>query len=639
VSEYGRDQPVAPAPADYGQLLRSVDVIIWEGDPVTFRFSFVSEQAERITGYPVEAWLAPNFWLEHLHPSDRDWAVEFCKKATEAGKPHAFEYRMLAADGSVVWLRDVVSVGPDGGGGIRLRGVMVDVTERRRAEEAGHTAEMRLRAVVANAPVVIFAVDAGGTITLCEGRGLASVGIDPATAVGRSYRDQHPQIRESIGLALAGQSFRRNVTIRGRTFETFYSATRDAAGEQQGVIGVGTDVTERLKAQEDRDRLEAEVRHGQKLESLGVLAGGIAHDFNNMLTSILGNADLALAAMPTEAQSRAHMERIRDAGRRLSGLTHQLLAYSGRGTFVVEPLSLSGLIEEMGHLLAVGVSKKAVLCYELAPDLPALDGDSSQIGQVVMNLVTNASDALGESGGAIVVRTGVTHVDHAYLSQAYTSDDSAAGPHVFLEVQDSGAGMDAETQGRIFDPFYTTKFSGQGLGLAVVLGIVRSHRGAICVFSEPGEGTTCRVLFPCSKGVPARTREDPEGAPEWRGAGTVLVVDDEPDVRELAVAMLQRYGLAALTAVDGLSALEVLRTRAQEIDLVLLDLTMPGLGGTEVLDQIEGIRRDLPVVLMSGYSEHYSARGCADRIAGFLQKPFSNEQLGRVLRSALARPD
>jgi PAS domain S-box-containing protein len=639
MSEHGRDQQVAPAAADYGQVLRSVDVIIWEGDPVTLRFSFVSEQAERITGYPIQAWLAQDFWVEHVHPSDRDWVVELCKKASEAGEPHALEYRMIAADGSVVWLRDVVSVDMEDGRAIRSHGVMVDVTERRRAEEARLTAEMRLRTVVANAPVVLFAVDAGGTITLCEGRGLESVGIDPATAVGRSYRDQHAQIRESIGLALAGQSFCRNVTIRGRTFETSYSALHDEAGERQGVIGVGTDVTERLKAQGDRDRLEAEVRHAQKLESLGVLAGGIAHDFNNMLTSILGNADLTLVNMPRSAQGRAHLERIRDAGRRLSALTHQLLAYSGKATFVVEALDLSRLVEEMEHLLAVGVSKKGVLRYELAHDLPAVDGDSSQIGQVVMNLVTNASDALGESSGSIALRTGVMDVHREDLSQAYIFDDCAEGLYAFLEVQDSGAGMDAETQGRIFDPFYTTKSSGRGLGLAVVLGIVRSHRGAVSVCSEPGEGTTFRVLIPCSQAEPARKREQPGSTLAWRGAERVLVVDDEPDVRELTETMLRHLGLQVLTAVDGQAALDLLRAHANEVDLVLLDLTMPGLGGTEVLEQIERIRRDLPVVLMSGYNEGYSARGCADRIAGFLQKPFSSEQLGQLLRSVLPRSD
>ena len=639
MSEPDRQQPVVSAPADYAQLLASVDVIVWTGDPVTFQFDFVSEQAERITGYPVEAWLEPDFWAEHVHPSDREWAIEFCTKATQACEPHAFEYRMLAADGRVVWLRDVVSVDVEDGRPVRSRGVMVDVTERRLSEEARDAAEAQRRVVLANAPVVLFAVDADGMITLCEGQALEAAGIDPATVVGTSYRDTSPQIQESIGLALAGELPSGAVTLRARIFEVHYSVQRDESGEPRGVIGVGTDVTERVKAQEERDRFEAQVRHVQKLESLGVLAGGIAHDFNNLLMSILGNADLALTDMVPEALGRSHVERIRDAGRQLSGLTQQLLAYSGKGTFVVQPLDVSRLIEEMGHLLAVGVSKKAMLRYELAPDLPAVEGDPSQLGQVMMNLVTNASDALGESVGSIVVRTGVMEVDHDYLSQAYLFEEYAEGPYVFVEVEDSGAGMDGETRGRIFDPFYTTKFSGQGLGLAVVLGVVRSHRGAICVYSEPGQGTLFRVLIPCSPAAVARTSEAPESAPDWTAAGTVLVVDDEPGVREIAGEMLQRLGLEVHTAVDGLAALEFLHARAGEIDLVLLDLTMPGLGGMEVLQQIERTRPDLPVVLMSGYNESYSAKGCADRIAGFLQKPFSSEQLEQVLRAALPRRD
>jgi PAS domain S-box-containing protein len=619
--------------------LAPVDVIVWAGDPVTFQFDFVSEQAERITGYPVEAWLEPGFWTEHVHPSDRDWAIEFCTKATEACEPHAFEYRILAADGRIVWLRDVVSVDIEDGRPVRIRGVMVDVTERRLSEEARDVAETQRSAVLANAPVLLFAVDADGTFALCEGRALESAGLDPTTIVGTSYRGKSPQIQESIGLALAGERLSGTVTLRDRIFEIHYSAQRDEFGELQGVIGVGTDVTERVEALEERDRFEAQVRHVQKLESLGVLAGGIAHDFNNLLMSILGNADLALADILPEALGRTHVERIRDAGRRLSGLTQQLLAYSGKGTFVVQPLDVSRLIEQMGHLLAVGVSKKAMLRYELAPDLPAVEGDPSQLGQVIMNLVTNASDALGESVGSIVVRTGVMEVDRDYLAQAYVFEEYAEGPYVFVEVEDSGTGMDAETRGRIFDPFYTTKFSGQGLGLAVVLGVVRSHRGAVCVYSEPGQGTLFRVLIPCSSATVARTSKAPESAPDWTAAGTVLVVDDEAGVLEIAAEMLQRLGLEVHTAVDGLAGLEFLHARGDEIDLVLLDLTMPGLGGMEVLQQIERTRPDLPVVLMSGYNQSYSAQGSIDRIAGFLQKPFSREQLERVLRSALPKPD
>jgi len=626
----------ALAPEQRAGLLDSLDIILWEGDPETFRFSYVSEQAERITGYPADAWLAPGFWVEHLHPSDRAWASELCMKATRSGEPHSLEYRMIAADGGIVWLRDIVSVELENGRPVRFGGVMVDVSERRRAEEARHAAETQLRTVITKAPVVIFAVSIDGTVTLCEGTALGPVGVDPASLVGHSYLERPPQVRKAIREALAGRLDRCNITLRGRTFDTSFAPIYGENAERRGVIGVGTDITERLKAQEERDRLGAQVRHAQKLESLGVLAGGIAHDFNNLLMSILGNADLALADMRKEAPGRPQVDRIRDAGRRLSGLTQQLLAYSGKGTFVVEPLDLSLLIEEMQHLLAVGVSKKAHHRFELEPDLPAVDGDASQLGQVVMNLVTNAADALGRAGGSIAVRTGVMEADRSYLSRAYVDEDYPEGRYVYLEVEDSGSGMSPETRGRIFDPFFTTKATGQGLGLAVVLGIVRSHHGAICVTSDPGLGTTFRVLLPCSHSAAARPGAPPAPAAVVEGAGTVLVVDDEPDVRELAEAMLQRLGVTTLTAADGRAALELLGSRASEVDLVLLDLTMPGLGGLEVLEQIRQIRPELPVVLMSGYSERYSSSGCADHIAGFLQKPFSVEDLSERVRAALS---
>jgi PAS domain S-box-containing protein len=624
------------ASADCAALLDGIDAIVWEGDPQTLRFLFVSPQAERVLGHPAEAWLAPGFWLEHLHPDDRDWAPEFCKKASEAGEAHALEYRMLAADGRIVWLRDVVAVEVENGKPVRARGVMVDVTERRVAEEARRDAEKRLRTVVSNAPVVLFGLDSDGVITVCEGKGLERTGIDSSAIVGRSYRDQDVEIRKNLSRALAGETFNRRVEYGGRTFDTLYSALRDERGGPQGVIGVATDVTDLERAQEERERLEERMRHGQKLESLGVLAGGIAHDFNNLLVSVLGNAELAMAHLEDEAPARVYAKRIRDAGRRLSELTNQLLAYSGRGTFVRRPVELSALVAEMRPLLDLSVRKEAPLRFTLADDLPAFEGDPVQAGQVLMNLVANASDALGDSGGTISVRTGVIDADPDLLSRCVLSEGPAERSYVFLEVTDTGAGMEATTREKAFDPFFSTKPAGRGLGLAVVLGIVRGHRGAICVDSEPGQGTTFRVLFPScdSEPAPIRAREAvPDAA--WRGAGTVLVIDDEPDVRELTVEMVQRTGLATLEAADGSAGLDLLRDPACEVDLVLLDLTMPGLGGEATLAEIRCSHPDLPVVLMSGYSKDGDASRSAASISAFLQKPFTLDQLAEALRLGL----
>ena len=629
--------PAPPAYAEYARLLDWIDAIVWEGDPQTLQFTFVSRQAERVLGHPVEAWLAPGFWPEHVHPDDRDWAVEFCKKATEAGEAHAFEYRMLAADGRVVWLRDIVTVEVENGKPIRSRGVMVDVTDRRRAEDARRDAEKRLRTVVSNAPIVLFALDAEGTITVCEGKGLEAAGLDPSMFVGHSYREQDVEIRENLARALAGETFSRRVDFAGHIYDTLYAPIRNEDGRQQGVIGVATDITDRVRAQEESEQLQARMRHRQKLESLGLLAGGIAHDFNNLLASVLGNLDLAMADLDADAPRRLHMERIRDAARRLSELTKQLLASSGKGTFVFQPIELSALVAEMRPLLSLSVSKKALLRFALADDLPAFEGDPSQVGQALMNLVANATDALGEAGGTIWVRTGAIEADRDYLSRSYLCEDCQEGPYVFVEVGDTGAGMDAETLGKIFDPFFTTKFTGRGLGLGVVLGIVRSHRGAICLESEPGNGTTVRALFPRSNSEPSsiRAKEATQSSSAWRGSGRVLVIDDEQDVRELTAKMMQRAGLATLVAAGGRAGLELLRDPACEVDLVLLDLTMPGLGGEETLAEIRRTHPQLPVVLMSGYCEDYGNSRCAGAISAFLQKPFSREQLTEALRLAL----
>jgi CheY-like chemotaxis protein len=252
-----------------------------------------------------------------------------------------------------------------------------------------------------------------------------------------------------------------------------------------------------------------------------------------------------------------------------------------------------------------------------------------------MNLVTNASDALVGEAGTITVRTGVMPADRAYLAETYSFGDCPEGRYVYLEVSDSGCGMEAATQQRVFDPFFSTKVTGKGLGLAVILGIVRGHRGAIRLESEPGRGTTFRVLFPCAERAAEPQSRKPTSAEEWQSTGTVLVVDDDCDVRELSEIMLRGFGFEVLSALDGRQGVEAFRKRADEICVVLLDLTMPGMSGEEALREIQEIRPEQRVVLMSGYNEDYAASRFTGRIAGFLQKPFTREDLGETFRSLL----
>jgi signal transduction histidine kinase len=407
-----------------------------------------------------------------------------------------------------------------------------------------------------------------------------------------------------------------------------------------GVVGlIWRHLAARARAEREREYLEAQIQHMQKLESLGILAGGIAHDFNNLLMPILGNVDLVLTDLPEEGPYRARLERLRDAGRRLAELTNQLLAYSGKGAFVARAIDFSGLIEEMTQLLSISISKKAVLQYELSDELPAVEGDASQLSQVVMNLVTNASDALVGEAGAITVRTGVMQADRAYLAETYSFGDCPEGRYVYLEVADSGCGMEAAIHRRVFDPFFSTKVTGKGLGLAVILGIVRGHRGAIRLESEPGRGTTFRVLFPCTERAAETISRKPASTEEWHSTGTVLVVDDDCDVRELSEIMLRGFGFKVLSAPDGRQGVEAFRKHADEIHVVLLDLTMPGMSGEEALRDIQEIQADQRVVLMSGYNEDFAASRFTGRIAGFLQKPFTREDLGETFRSLLQGSD
>ena len=394
---------------------------------------------------------------------------------------------------------------------------------------------------------------------------------------------------------------------------------------------------ERKRAEERQRNLEAKLQQAQKLESLGVLAGGIAHDFNNLLMGVLGNAEVALLELPPESPARGDLQHITTAALRAAELTKQMLAYSGKGKFVVQGLNLTKLVEEMAELLQVSISKNVVLKYNFAKNLPAIEADASQIRQVVMNLIINASEAIGEKSGVVTVSTSVIEADRSYLTETYLDENLPEGCYVSLEVADTGCGMDEQTQKKIFDPFFTTKFTGRGLGLAAVLGIVRGHGGAVKIYSQPQRGSTFKVLFPASQ-QPAAEESVGTSATEqeWRGSGVILVVDDEETVRIAAKLMLERRGFTVLTAEDGRAALEVFRSRVDEIVVVLLDLTMPHLDGEETFRELRRIRSDVRVILSSGYDEQETTSRFAGKgLAGFLQKPYGVGPLGEKIRQVL----
>ena len=388
---------------------------------------------------------------------------------------------------------------------------------------------------------------------------------------------------------------------------------------------------------EERVRSEQRLRETQKLESLGLLAGGIAHDFNNLLTGVLGNASLALEDAAPGSHLACTLQEISKASERAADLTRQLLAYAGKGRFIVQDLDLSQQVREITALVQASIPRTVQLRLQLADGLPLTEADSAQIQQVIMNLVINGAEAIPENQtGTVLVTTGVQDVDAAYIRTTLPETEIAEGQYVTLEVQDTGVGMSPEVLRQIFDPFFTTKFMGRGLGLAAVKGIVRGHKGAIKVYSTPGNGTSFKLLFPVSRQEAGNTASGVAQQQLLTGSGTVLVIDDEEIVRRTAAATLNRFGYRVLVAEDGMQGVERFRELAAEIDVVLLDMTMPVMSGEETFRQLRLIQPDVRVILSSGYNEAEATRRFSGKkLAGFVQKPYTSARLAEAVKSVL----
>ena len=605
----------------------------------------------------------PQAWLDDPPPVRADWlrehlppgeVVEFGRKAIAANGPDSLYQRVgltwsaataLRHEGELVGFMTVLQFGGDRVLTAEDRawidavvGLLAQVVGAGRLLEALRRSEQSYRRIVTTTHEGVWTVDAQQRTTFVNQRMADMIGYKPEEMMGRRLHDFVPPEDHAL---ITAKFAERRTGVHER-YEHRYlckdgsrvhaqasvSPLMDDAGAFVGALAMVRDVTEMR-------RLESRMLHAQKLESLGVLAGGIAHDFNNLLVGILGNVGLARSELPPGAPAQSYLKDVQVAATRASDLTAQMLAYAGKGRFVIQPLDMNQLIAEIAHLLTAVISKKARLHTEFTSDLPATLADATQIRQVVMNLITNASDALGEHPGTISVRTGVVEADAALLAGTYGDERLSPGCYVLLSVSDTGCGFDAETQARLFDPFFTTKFTGRGLGLAAVLGILRGHRGAIAVEAAPQQGARFTVLLPAAPTVAVVAPRGNEASTS-RGAGLVLVADDEAAVRTVARRVLERAGYTVCMANDGREAVAMFAARADEIVAVLLDMTMPLLRGDEVYRELQKIRPDVPVVLTSGYSDPSQATSLAGTV-GFLAKPWTPQELLATLRTVLER--
>ena len=553
---------------------------------------------------------------------------------------------LVARDGTEVPIDDSAAPIRQDGRTIGVVLVFRDITERRRAQQdAAYLAaivESSDDAIVSRSPAGVIQTWNAGAERLYGYRAEEAIGNPLLELIPPDRRREEAELMERLksgGRLVHFETTRIRKDGSPVDISLTVSPIRDRAGQMIGISYMGRDITEQKRTAE-------QLRQTQKLESLGVLAGGIAHDFNNLLTGILGNASLALDDLPPASPAKDALDAVLTASDRAAQLARQMLAYSGKGRFLVERIDLSQRIREVLPLIKASIPSTVEVRLRLDENLPSIEADPAQIQQLVMNVIINGGEAIGEAApGTLTIATRTMEVDEPYLRQQRGSGgDISPGKYVVFEVQDTGCGMDEATVNRIFDPFFTTKFTGRGLGLAAVLGIVRGHRGWVEVSSAMGEGATFRFLFPAVEAARRGDAPPAENTPaDLHGSGTVLVVDDEQVVRNLARHSLERYGYSVLLAEDGARGFDIFCREADRILCVVLDLTMPVMSGEETLERMKSLRPEIPVILSSGFNEAQAVQRFQGKgLAGFLQKPYRAsalvEKIKMVISQAGVRP-
>ncbi|MHA2251517.1 MAG: PAS domain-containing hybrid sensor histidine kinase/response regulator [Candidatus Kariarchaeaceae archaeon] len=649
----------------------------YEGIAITKKglFVYTNQQFAELAGY------TDNNELVGLKVADfvAEESKELVKKHILSGYDKPYEHAMIRKDGS----KFIVEVY---GKSVELQGeqyritTIRDVTERHNAENRLRESEIRYRRLFDNSPISsweedfseiihyleklnyreiddfeVFLLSNPDVVQTCASKvkildvNRASLSLFDARSkhhlienLTDTFTDESYEvfIRELIEIQRGHLNFSTETThktLKGDILNTsiHISVVPGYEHDFSRIIISIVDLTALKQAEEEKNKLQSQILHSQKLESLGVLAGGIAHDFNNLLVGIMGNASLALARTTTDNSISELLLEIEKTSQQAAELSKQMLAYSGKGSFKVEVCNLTSIIEDITPLIDISISKSVNMNYDLSKSLPNIEADITQIKQIILNLITNASEAITSDGGVISIRTGTIEVDKMYLMETYVSSDLPGGEYVFFEVVDSGEGISKEDMKKIFDPFYTTKFTGRGLGLAVVLGIIRGHNGSIKVHSEQGKGSNFRILLPTSF-KPMVTRKSKGEIVYPKRKGIVLLIDDEKTVRKVGKKMLQEIGYEVLLASDGNEGLELFKENMKEISIIILDLTMPQMDGATTYQKIRNIDSRIPVILSSGFDKQDTTnRLDIDGLAGFLQKPYNLDSLMDLLSEIL----
>jgi two-component system cell cycle sensor histidine kinase/response regulator CckA len=660
-----QQQRIREQKAELEMILRGTGVGTWDWQVQTGRVKFNERWAE-IIGYRLEdlGETSISSWTQLVLPEDLEHSNRMLEQVFSRLKDeYCCEARMRHRDGSIVWVLDqgrVVEWSPEGKP-LRMMGTHLDITARKLQEERVATVNRELeqdRQVFLAGPAVAFTWrnQPGWPVEYVSPNVEAVLGYPVADLLeGRvNYADcVHPddlarvagevtRAAQCQALAFDHEPYR----IRHRDGRWLWLADhtvviRDEDGTVTHFRGYVLDITERKLVEQSRLELERQVQHAQHMESLGVLAGGVAHDFNNILMTILGNAELAQDEVEPDSELARDLLDIENAARQAASLAGKMLAYSGRGHYEIGPVALNEVIRDTLPLIRSGSGSHLHIRCELDPDLPDLTGDRTQLCQVVINLITNAGESLETPDGEVRVRTALVQCTRRQLENsvigrsAIREYELEPGPWLLLEVLDTGSGMDEAVLARLFEPFFTTRFVGRGLGMAAVLGIVRGHRGTLTVDSTPGRGTTVRVLLPVS-GV-ARLKNPALPCPACEGESRplrVLLVDDEEAVRRMAQRMLERCGCVVQVAEEGTRALALVEEAGEPYDLVILDLSMPGMSGEEVLARLHGIHAHQPVLMCSGHDwqppAELRANGNGARV-GFLQKPYTTAGLRQAI--------